>query len=64
MRLSATISLMVDESTTVSVTKELIVYGRCVRDGNLESHFLNMLKLEDGKANTIVAALTGYLGEA
>ena len=64
MRLSATISLMADESTTVSGTKELIVYGRCVKDGNPESHFLKMLKLEDGKADTIVAALTGYLGEA
>lgn len=27
MRLSSTISLMADESTTVSVTKELIIYG-------------------------------------
>ena len=32
MRLSSTISLMADESTTVSVTKELIVYGRCVKE--------------------------------
>lgn len=40
------IALMADESTTVSVTKELIIYSWCVIDGNLSSHFLKVLKLE------------------
>lgn len=53
--------LMADISTTVSVTKELNVYGRCVSNGNLTSHFLKILKLEDSKADTIVSALTAYI---
>ena len=61
MKKSNSIALMTDESTTISVTKELIIYGRSVVDGKLSSHFLKMLKIPDGKANTIVEALTKYI---
>ena len=60
MRSSMTIGLMADESTFVSITKELVLYGRVVVDGKINS---KMVKLDDGKANTIVAAISDYLKE-
>ena len=63
MRSSLTIGLMADESTSISVTKELVLYGRAVVAGKIKSYFLKMVKLDDGKANTIVAAITDYLKE-
>ena len=63
MKKSNSIALMTDESTTISVTKKLVIYGRSVVEGKLSSHFLKMLKLPDGKANTIVQALTKYIEE-
>ena len=61
MKSSMTIGLMADESTSVSITKELVLYGRVVVDGKINSYYLKMVKLDDGKANTIVAAISDYL---
>ena len=44
---------MIDESTDVSMLKQLVVYGRSVVDGKLECHFLGMRDLPDGRASTI-----------
>ena len=63
MRSSLTIGLMADKSTSISVTKELVLYGHAVVAGKINSYFLKMVKLDDGKANTIVAAITDYLKE-
>ena len=35
MRSSLTIGLMADESTSISITKELVLYGRAVVAGNI-----------------------------
>ena len=63
MRSSLTIGLMADKLTSISVTKELVLYGHAVVAGKINSYFLKMVKLDDGKANTIVAAITDYLKE-
>ena len=60
MRDSPTFSLMIDESTDVSVLKQLVVYGRAVVDGKLESHFLGMRDLADGRAMTIERSLLEF----
>ena len=63
MRDSPTFSLMIDESTDVSVLKQLVVYGRAVVDGKLESHFLGMRDLADGRAMTIERSLLEFLSD-
>ena len=63
MRDSPTFSLMIDESTDVSVLKQLVVYGRAVVDGKLESHFLGMRDLADGRAMTIERSLLEFLND-
>ena len=57
-------SLMVDESTDISVLKQLVLYGRTVVKGKLKSCFLKIVDLEDGKALTITNAITSYLETA
>ena len=47
-----------DESTNISVTKELILYARILCGKEVKAHFL---KLSDGKAETIVKAILAYL---
>ena len=61
MQQSDSISLMVDESTDVSVLKQLVIYGRCVVDGELKSHFLGMRDLFNGTAETIETSLLQFL---
>ena len=51
MQQSDSISLVVDESTDISVLKQLVMYGRCVVDGELKSHFLGMRDLFNGTAD-------------
>ena len=50
---SDSISLIVDESTDISVLKQLVIYGRCAVDGELRSHFLRMRDLFNGTAEII-----------
>ena len=45
MKSSPTFSVLIDESTDVSVLKQLVVYDRCIVDGKLECHFLNIKDL-------------------
>lgn len=61
---SAYFSLMADETTDVSILKQLVLYGRAVEKGKLKSSFLKMIDLEDGKANTITNAIVSYLESA
>ena len=52
---------MVDESTDVSILKQLVLYGRCVVNGEVKTQFLKIIGLADGKAPTIVDSITRYL---
>lgn len=63
MRKSNTISLMMDESTDVSILKQLVIYGRGVVDGELECHFLGIRDLINGQAVTIEKATLEFLHE-
>ena len=50
---SDSISLTVDESTDISVLKQLVIFGRRAVDGELRSHFLGMRDLFNGTAEII-----------
>ena len=59
---SPAIGLMCDESTDISVTKELILYARILSCGEVRAHFLKLIN--DGTAETIKNAILSYLEEA
>ena len=61
MKGSSSYSVMADESTDVSVLKQLALYGRAVVKGELKTRFLKIIDLSDGKAPTIVDAITTFL---
>lgn len=51
-----------DESTDVSVTKQLDLHVRYLdKEGQLFSQFLDLVPVHDGKANTIVATIKEVL---
>ena len=58
---SDSISLMVDELTDISVLKQLVIYCRCVVDGELRSHFLRMRDRFNGTAETFKSLLLQFL---
>ena len=64
MQESTAFSIMVDESTDVSILKQLVIYGRAVAGGKLKTRYLKIIDIDDGKAVTIVDALTAYLHSA
>ena len=51
------ISLMCDETTDESITKQLIVYAQYVVDGELMVRYLKIQHLRDGTAETIEQTL-------
>jgi hypothetical protein len=57
------ISVLIDESTTVSNKSTLVVYLKCMSSSAVEPHFmfLQLIELEDQSADTIVKALLGCL---
>ena len=57
LRASPFFSLCIDETTDVSVTKQLIVYARYLVGGIVRSSFISMLELPDGTAPSIVNAV-------
>ena len=53
---------MVDESTDISVTKQLVLYGRYVSEsGEPRSTFLRIVDLVDGTAERIEEAIRAYM---
>ena len=50
---SPTLSLMVDESTDISVLKQLVIFGKMLIGGKPRTCFLKITELFDGKAETI-----------
>ena len=61
VRSSPAIGLMCDESTDISVTKELILYARILSGKEVQAHFLKLTHINDGKAETITKAILEYL---
>lgn len=51
------VSLLCDETTDVSITKQLIIYIRYVLDGDIRVRYLKICDLKDGTAATIEEAL-------
>ncbi|KAJ8365182.1 hypothetical protein SKAU_G00140130 [Synaphobranchus kaupii] len=59
---SVAIGLEVDETTDVSVKKQLDVHVRCMdKEGLLYSQFLDLVTVSDGRADTIVKAIREVL---
>lgn len=63
MKESESFSLIVDESTDVSVLKQLVIYGRCVVNGELMSHFFGVRDLFNGTAGTIKTSMLQFLAD-
>ncbi|XP_034056592.1 uncharacterized protein LOC117535995 isoform X2 [Gymnodraco acuticeps] len=64
MRVSAAIGLEVDETTDVSVIRQLDLHVRLLdKDGLVYTHFLDLVPLDDGKADTVVAAIKRVIQE-
>ena len=66
LQASPYIALMADETTDISVSKELILYARYVvpsatPDKCVRSVFLQITELKDGRAGTITQALLDFL---
>lgn len=54
---SPAFSLLIDETTDVSIIKQMIVYGRYISNGETKTKFLGIVELSDGRAVTIIDAL-------
>ena len=52
--------LLIDETTDVSVVKQMIVYGRYLSAGEATTKFLGVVELFDGTATTIADALLQF----
>ena len=61
IKLSPAIGFMRDESTDISVTKEPILYAHITASGKVSTHFLKLIHIADGKAETIERALMSFL---
>ena len=63
IQLSPAIGLLCDESTDISVTKELILYARIIAEEIVSTHFLKLIHIPYGKAETIENVLISFLDE-
>ncbi|KAK0134769.1 Zinc finger protein 862 [Merluccius polli] len=62
IRSSRALSLEIDESTDVSVSKQLDIHIRYLdKEGHVFNQFLDLVSVNDGKANTIVTAVKEVL---
>ncbi|XP_034085010.1 uncharacterized protein LOC117554649 isoform X7 [Gymnodraco acuticeps] len=62
IRSSQAISLEVDETTDVSISRQLDLHVRHLdKEGCVFNHFLDLVTLEDGKADSVVAAIKSVL---
>ena len=60
---SPVFALLVDETTDVSILKQMIINGRYLLDGEVRSRFLGIVELPDGKAVTITDAIFQFCGK-
>ena len=56
-------ALLVDETTDVLIIKQMIVYGRCISNGDTKTRFLGIVELSDDRAVTITGALLQFCGK-
>ena len=49
------VGILIDESTDISVTHNLIVYIRIIRDEAVSTHFLELVELDEGATGNAVA---------
>ena len=63
MQASPFFSLLIDETTDVSILKQMIIYGRYICKGEAKIRFLGVVELPDGAAVTITDALLQFCGE-
>lgn len=56
-------SVMVDETTDISTTLEFVIYFRYLQNGKSKTVFGGVINISDGKADTIMAAITDFLLE-
>ena len=57
-------SLMVDESTDISVLKQLVIFGKMLIDDKPRTHYLKITELFDGKAETISKSIEQFLRDS
>ena len=58
------ISILLDESCDISVTKKLLIYAKTISsDFDIETHFLDNLQISDGTAKTIYQSVKNALQE-
>ena len=57
---SSSFSITVDESTDISVLKQLVIYGRAMKAGKLITHYLKIVDIDDGnylRCNNLLPAI-------
>ena len=56
-------SIMVDETTNISIVKEMVLYARFISctDGTIVNSFLKIVELSDGRAETVEEVILAYL---
>ena len=60
---SPVFALLIDETTDVSIKKQMIVYGSYISNGETKTRFLGIVELSDGRAVTITGALLQFCGK-
>lgn len=60
---SPVFSLMIDETTDVSILKQMIIYCHYMCKGEVKTCFIGIIELADGKAVTITDALLEFCGK-
>ena len=55
------LSFMIDESCDIANLKKLSVYAKTVKDCKAETVFVENVEIEDGKADTITAAVSDLI---
>ena len=63
LRQSPFFALCIDETTDVSVTKELILYARYLCDGDVLTSFIRIVELSNGMASTIADTICKLCSE-
>ena len=60
---SPVFSLLINETTDVSIIKQMLIYGRYISNGETKARFLGIVELSDGRAVTITDALLQFCGK-
>ena len=55
--------ILIDETTDISILKQMIIYGCYVMKGETKTHFLGMVELSNSKTMTITDPLLQFCGK-